>query len=103
MMPRRPEPYLTRVDFAAFALLAPSVAALADWVGPERFAWPLTGGGGSLGAWLAVWLAERLGPFRLAVVWGALVLGLVLALDRPIVAALRGVRFAARRTGRFAK
>src|SRR5262245_48626877 len=48
--------------FFGWCLLVPGVAILADWIGSERLSGPLTGGGGSLGAWLAVWLAERLPP-----------------------------------------
>lgn len=90
--------------FFGWCLLVPGFAVLADWIGPERLSGPLTGGGGSLGAWLAVWLAERLPPVAAsAVVIATLGVGLVLALDTPIFAVVRGVRFVARRTLRRAK
>jgi S-DNA-T family DNA segregation ATPase FtsK/SpoIIIE len=90
--------------FFGWCLLVPGVAVLAEWVGPERLSAPLTGGGGSLGAWLAVWLAERLPPFAAtAVVLATLAVGLLLALDTPVFAVVRGVQFIARRTLRRAR
>jgi len=90
--------------FFGWCLLVPGVAVLADWIGPERLSAPLTGGGGSLGAWLVVWLGERLPPLAgTAVILATLTVGLVLALDTPIFAIARGVQFAARRLIRRAK
>jgi S-DNA-T family DNA segregation ATPase FtsK/SpoIIIE len=90
--------------FLGWCLLVPCVAVLADWVGPERLSGPPTGGGGSLGAWLGVWLAERVPPIgAAAVVFTTLAVGLLLALDTPIFAVLRGLQFVIRRTVRRAK
>jgi S-DNA-T family DNA segregation ATPase FtsK/SpoIIIE len=90
--------------FFGWCLLVPAVAVLADWVGPERLSAPLTGGGGSLGAWLAVWLAESMPPFAAtAVVVATASIGLVLALDTPIFVVVRGVQFVVRRMIRRTK
>src|SRR4051794_12683882 len=70
---------------AGWVLLVPCAAVIADGLGPRWFGGPLTGRGGSLGAWLAFWLAERLPPRGfIALVVGGTVLGLVLAAD-PLI------------------
>jgi S-DNA-T family DNA segregation ATPase FtsK/SpoIIIE len=83
---------------AGWCLLVPCTAVLAEWLGPERLGGPLTGSGGSLGAWLAVWLAEHLVPAGRAVAVACLlIVGILLALDRPVLLAVRLVRAAFRR------
>ena len=77
---------------AGWLILLPCAAVIADWIGPATLGGPLTGSGGTLGAWLANWLAEQLDavPSRIAI--GACVaLGLALALDRLMVAIGRGL------------
>src|SRR5579871_809730 len=41
---------------AGWLVLLPCVAVGADYLGPERLGGPLSGSGGSLGAWLSSWL-----------------------------------------------
>jgi S-DNA-T family DNA segregation ATPase FtsK/SpoIIIE len=74
-------------------LLVPVFAVLADrWVG----AWPgapLEGGGGSIGAWLSLWLHDSFRPAgRVLLVAGFGVLGLALALDRALALLVRATR-----------
>src|SRR5207253_1991994 len=63
-------------------LLLPAAAVLADLLGPERVGGPVTGGGGSVGAWLALALRSQLGPVGgLLLLAAALLTGLTLAAD----------------------
>jgi S-DNA-T family DNA segregation ATPase FtsK/SpoIIIE len=63
-------------------LLLPCAAVLAALIGPDLLGGPITGPGGSLGAWLSRWLAGKLHPLGRALVLGsATLLGMVLALD----------------------
>jgi S-DNA-T family DNA segregation ATPase FtsK/SpoIIIE len=73
-------------------VLIPCASVLADQIGPTALGGPLTGSGGALGAWLAHWLAEELAPLpRTLVLSGALAFGVVLALDRVVLAIVRGL------------
>src|SRR5262249_50309667 len=60
-------------------LLIPCAAVVADYLGPDGFGGGLTGGGGSLGAWLTAWMEVRLLPVgRILLVAGCVLLCLVL-------------------------
>jgi S-DNA-T family DNA segregation ATPase FtsK/SpoIIIE len=75
---------------AGWLLLIPCVAVTAHWIGPRFLGGPLSGSGGSLGAWLAAWLELRLFPVgRLLLLGGGILLGLVLAADFAVVRLLR--------------
>jgi S-DNA-T family DNA segregation ATPase FtsK/SpoIIIE len=66
--------------FLGWLLLLPCAAVLAELSGAVLPNGPVTGPGGSLGAWLAVWLEESLGPVgRGAAVGGATLVGVLLA------------------------
>jgi S-DNA-T family DNA segregation ATPase FtsK/SpoIIIE len=71
---------------AGWVLLLPCVAVLADAIGPDRLGGPLTGSGGSLGAWLAQWLKANFLPAgQVAIVSGCLLLSLALTVDFALV------------------
>src|SRR5205823_3729503 len=73
-------------------LLVPCAAVLADWLGPTVCGGPLTGSGGTLGAWLAHWLAEQMPPLPRGVLLAiSIVLGLLLAVDQLVFGAARAV------------
>src|SRR5262249_5260245 len=75
---------------AGWLLLLPCAAILADIIGPELLGGPIAGPGGSLGAWLARWLAAELHPVGRAIVLGrSTLLGLVLALDFALAGVTR--------------
>jgi S-DNA-T family DNA segregation ATPase FtsK/SpoIIIE len=77
---------------AGWLLLLPCAAIIAEMIGPELLGGPITGPGGSLGAWLARWLAAELHPLGRAIVLGSLtLLGLVLALDFVLASLTRAV------------
>jgi S-DNA-T family DNA segregation ATPase FtsK/SpoIIIE len=89
------------IRLAGWTLLVPCAAVAADWIGPEALGGPLTGSGGTLGAWLSQWLAEELGTWsRILVPAFALAVGLVLALDRVLLAITRGLGHVAGYLGR---
>ncbi|HMF13341.1 MAG TPA: DNA translocase FtsK 4TM domain-containing protein, partial [Gemmataceae bacterium] len=70
------------VRLAGWLLLLPCAAVFAAMVGPALLGGPITGPGGSLGAWLSRWLAGQLHPLgRALVLTSATLLGMVLALD----------------------
>jgi DNA segregation ATPase FtsK/SpoIIIE, S-DNA-T family len=72
-----------------WVLLVPCAALAADWLNPYFSAGPVSGNGGTLGAWLAGLLEQNLAPpGRLAVYLGAPALALLLAADMVVV---RGV------------
>jgi DNA segregation ATPase FtsK/SpoIIIE, S-DNA-T family len=76
---------------AGWLLLLPCAAVAADALGPEWLDGPAPGSGGALGAWLAEGLEEHFEPAAaVALVAGAVLLGLVLAAGRVVRAALRG-------------
>lgn len=63
-------------------LLIPGAAVAAHSLSVQLGAGPLAGGGGSIGAWLALWLEDTFYPAgRILVLGGVLVLGLTLAVD----------------------
>jgi S-DNA-T family DNA segregation ATPase FtsK/SpoIIIE len=67
---------------AGWLLLLPCVAIFAELIGSDWVGGPLTGPGGSLGAWLSRRLVTELHPLGRALVLGsATMLGMVLALD----------------------
>jgi DNA segregation ATPase FtsK/SpoIIIE, S-DNA-T family len=80
-----------------WAILTGCACLIADWIGPDDLPGPLTGPGGSVGAFASVWLDarfERAGAI-LVLIAGAL-LGVVLAADSVVRWALRAVRWAGR-------
>src|SRR5947199_61621 len=107
MLPvRPPTPPSVRLDLTAFALLAVGLLVAvclfsADPIGPGVLGGPLTGSGGTLGAWLAHWLAEQLAPWPRGIAVGtAIAIGLALALDRLILAIVRGIGWVGHVIGR---
>jgi S-DNA-T family DNA segregation ATPase FtsK/SpoIIIE len=89
------------VRLAGWVLLLPCAAVLADFVGADALGGPLSGSGGSLGAFLADWLPEQFGFLgALLVFGGCLSLGLVLALDFVLCAIWTGAKSVAIWTGR---
>jgi S-DNA-T family DNA segregation ATPase FtsK/SpoIIIE len=86
---------------AGWLILLPSAAVIADWIGPATVGGPLTGSGGTLGAWLANWLAEQLDAVPSTVaVCVCVAVGLALALDRLMSAIARGLFGLATAVGR---
>jgi S-DNA-T family DNA segregation ATPase FtsK/SpoIIIE len=84
-----------------WVVLLPCAALLADQIGPALLGGPLTGSGGTLGAWLAHWLTEQLTPLpRFIALGAAIAVGLGLTMDRLIVTAVRGVGRVAAFVGR---
>ncbi len=77
---------------AGWLLLVPCAAVLAELSGVNREGAPPAGPGGSLGAWLVLWLGARLPPIgQVLVLTLALAAGLLLALDRLLLQALRAL------------
>jgi S-DNA-T family DNA segregation ATPase FtsK/SpoIIIE len=82
---------------AGCLLLVPCAAALADYLGPGFLPGPLSGGGGSLGAWLTTWLDAHLYPAgRNAVLGSCLLLGVVLCADSLVMRLARLIWMALR-------
>jgi DNA segregation ATPase FtsK/SpoIIIE, S-DNA-T family len=110
MLFRRRGWFACLLRLAGWLLLLPCAAILSDLVGPDLIGGPISGPGGSLGAWLTRWLAAELHPLGRAIVLGsATLLGLVLALDfvlvrltHTILRALRPAIFALARGMRWA-
>jgi S-DNA-T family DNA segregation ATPase FtsK/SpoIIIE len=76
---------------AGWLLLLPCAALTANHLGPDLLGGPPAGSGGSLGAWLAVWLDAHFHATGQVLIFGAsLLLGLVLTVDFLLVAFLRG-------------
>ncbi|MBX7102628.1 MAG: DNA translocase FtsK [Gemmataceae bacterium] len=70
---------------AGWLLLIPCTTVLLTWLGPRALAGRAVGPGGAVGAWLAVWLGDRLTNWGAAVVVGAMtLLGILLAADRIV-------------------
>jgi S-DNA-T family DNA segregation ATPase FtsK/SpoIIIE len=68
-------------------LLLPCATVAADWLGPDLLAGPLTGSGGSLGAWLTGCLTEWFSPLGQSLLFGGcLLLGMILAVDFILLA-----------------
>jgi S-DNA-T family DNA segregation ATPase FtsK/SpoIIIE len=77
---------------AGWLILLPCVAMLAEAVGPDLLGGPITGPGGSLGAYSWHWLSSQLHPLgRALVVASATMLGLVLAIDFVVARLFRFV------------
>ncbi|HMC64701.1 MAG TPA: DNA translocase FtsK 4TM domain-containing protein [Gemmataceae bacterium] len=75
---------------AGWLLLLPCAAVTADFLGPSLLPGPVVGSGGSLGAWLNIWLDAQLTPVgRILVCASCLLLGLVLTADFVLIRALR--------------
>ena len=73
-------------------LLLPCAAVLADWYGVPQSVGPITGGGGSLGAWLTAWLELRFFPAgRWMIFGGILLLSMVLTADFAVVGILKTI------------
>jgi S-DNA-T family DNA segregation ATPase FtsK/SpoIIIE len=82
---------------AGWLLLIPCAAGTADWAGPDWLGGPVTGSGGTLGAWLTSWLETNFYPVgRAGLLAAAWVLGLVLTLDFVLAWFWRGAAFAVR-------
>lgn len=80
-----------------WVLLIPCAAVAADYFGPEHLGGPLSGSGGTVGAWLAGWLEARFVPTgRLLVFGSVLCLGLVLTIDFALVRGLQAAWLAVR-------
>jgi S-DNA-T family DNA segregation ATPase FtsK/SpoIIIE len=76
---------------AGWILLLPCAAVIADMIGPDLLGGPITGPGGSLGAWLSRKSAAELHPVGRWIVLGSTtLLGLVLALDFVLAGIVRG-------------
>jgi S-DNA-T family DNA segregation ATPase FtsK/SpoIIIE len=74
-------------------LWIPCATVAADYIGPSYLSGPLSGPGGSLGAWLTSWLADNFYPAgRIALFACCLVLSLALTADFVLVRFLRGLR-----------
>jgi S-DNA-T family DNA segregation ATPase FtsK/SpoIIIE len=77
---------------AGWLLLLPSAAVAADRVGPGVLGGPLTGSGGTVGAWLTDWLKSRFEPAGRYIITGAcLLLGLALTVDFALMYLLRWI------------
>src|SRR5262245_9812472 len=89
---------------AGWLLLTAPAAVGADWFGPERLGGPLTGTGGSVGAFVAVWLDKQLPRSSAIIVLVAVgLLGAVLAADRIVLKTVRLLRAVVRPLGRLAR
>jgi S-DNA-T family DNA segregation ATPase FtsK/SpoIIIE len=79
-------------------LLLPCAAVLADYLGPHYLGGPISGSGGTLGAWVRTWLQQNLAePVRYAVLGGCWAVALVLTIDFILVRVLRiSLRFSRR-------
>jgi S-DNA-T family DNA segregation ATPase FtsK/SpoIIIE len=73
-------------------VLVPGAAVALDRLVPGLPGGPAAGSGGSLGAWLALWLQDRFDPVGYTLILGGcLFLGLILAVDFVIVFVLAGL------------
>jgi DNA segregation ATPase FtsK/SpoIIIE, S-DNA-T family len=80
------------VRLLGWLLLIPCAAVVADYLGPDGVGGALTGGGGSLGAWLTAWMEVRLLPVgRILLVAGCVLLCLLLTADFLLLRLLRAV------------
>jgi S-DNA-T family DNA segregation ATPase FtsK/SpoIIIE len=89
---------------AGWLLLLPCTAVLADYLGPQVLGGPITGSGGTLGAWLRTWLHDALPePVRYLVVAGCWAVALALTCDVVLAGIIRlgwsWFRYSARQTG----
>jgi S-DNA-T family DNA segregation ATPase FtsK/SpoIIIE len=81
---------LWSLRFAGWLLLVPATAVLFDGIGHLSAAEPATGGGGSLGAWLGLWLEESVGTAgRIAVIAVSYLIAIVLIANYSLI---RGAR-----------
>jgi S-DNA-T family DNA segregation ATPase FtsK/SpoIIIE len=75
---------------AGWLIMLPCVAVTADYLGPALPDGPLCGAGGSLGAWLALWLRQTFHPLGRVLVYGGCVfLALMLSADFALLFVLR--------------
>jgi S-DNA-T family DNA segregation ATPase FtsK/SpoIIIE len=89
------------VRLLGWVLLLPCATVIADFVGTDYLDGPLSGSGGTVGAFLADWLPEQFGVLGgLLVLGGCCSLGLVLALDFVLRAIWRAARTGTIFTGR---
>jgi S-DNA-T family DNA segregation ATPase FtsK/SpoIIIE len=87
---------------AGWVLLVPATAVMADGFRRFWFGEPVTGGGGSLGAWLALWLDANLTPTgRYAAVATAFLAAVVLITNFALIRGWRRLAPAMRSTGRL--
>ena len=77
---------------AGWFLLLPCVAVLGESTGHALVSGPITGGGGSVGAWLNTWFRSRFHPIGLAAIYaGCLVVSVALTADFAVAWALRSL------------
>jgi S-DNA-T family DNA segregation ATPase FtsK/SpoIIIE len=82
---------------AGWVLLLPCAAIAADYVGPDLLGGPLSGSGGSLGAWLSIRLETHFHLLGRAAIFGScLALGLFLTMDFVLLRLGRGLGYAGR-------
>src|SRR5437773_8149112 len=75
---------------AGWLLLLPCMAVLADYLGPQVLGGPITGSGGTLGAWLRFWLQNTLPePVRYLVLGGCWAVALALTCDVVLAGIIR--------------
>ena len=85
-------------------LLTATAAVAADWIGPGRLGGPVTGSGGSVGTFVAVWLDKQLPRSSAMLVLIAVgLLGAVLAADRIVLKTFRLLRAGFRPLGHLAR
>jgi len=85
-----------------WAILTVCGTIAADWIGPDPLAGPVTGSGGSVGAFAALWLDAHFrqsGGILLLV--AAALLGSLLAADRVVMAVVRSMRVVGHWIGRL--
>jgi DNA segregation ATPase FtsK/SpoIIIE, S-DNA-T family len=77
---------------AGWVLLLPCVAVLGESTAQAFVSCPITGGGGSVGAWLNTWLKSRFHPIGLAAIYaGCLVVSVALTADFAVAWCLRSL------------
>lgn len=88
---------------AGWVLLIPCAATLLSFIGPKYIGGPAVGPGGTVGAWLAVWLNDRApGSASIAFVSALAALAILLAADRLVTSpANRLIMVLARIAGRL--
>jgi S-DNA-T family DNA segregation ATPase FtsK/SpoIIIE len=75
---------------AGWLLLLPCTAVLADYLGPSILDGPITGSGGTLGAWLRIWLQDTLPePIRYLVLGCSWAVALALTCDVVLAGIIR--------------
>jgi S-DNA-T family DNA segregation ATPase FtsK/SpoIIIE len=84
-----------------WAVLTGSASLVADWIGPDRIPGPVTGSGGSVGAAASLFLGAHFeSPGSILILIAAILTGLTLATDRPVVFVAKAMRTVVRGVGR---